>query len=159
MPGSLQGPGFAPTATGYCLCPGQEPRQEKLSILPLLHSEASEEVPDRAPLGKCPGAPAFTSWRVFPPQKYNADYDLSARQGADTLAFMSLLEEKLLPVLVSVPRPPSVHGQRGRGRGTAPSPPGLEQHGDQKPTGVGQVHWLRPASAFVFARCRYILSG
>ncbi|XP_022277005.2 metaxin-1 isoform X1 [Canis lupus baileyi] len=35
-----------------------------------------------------------------PPQKYNADYDLSARQGADTLAFMSLLEEKLLPVLI-----------------------------------------------------------
>ncbi|XP_025237719.1 LOW QUALITY PROTEIN: metaxin-1 [Theropithecus gelada] len=33
-------------------------------------------------------------------EKYNADYDLSARQGADTLAFMSLLEEKLLPVLV-----------------------------------------------------------
>ncbi|KAM8949337.1 metaxin-1 isoform 2-T2 [Lycaon pictus] len=32
-------------------------------------------------------------------EKYNADYDLSARQGADTLAFMSLLEEKLLPVL------------------------------------------------------------
>uniref|UniRef100_A0ABI7X0B2 Metaxin-1 n=1 Tax=Felis catus TaxID=9685 RepID=A0ABI7X0B2_FELCA len=32
--------------------------------------------------------------------KYNADYDLSARQGADTLAFMSLLEEKLLPVLI-----------------------------------------------------------
>lgn len=34
-------------------------------------------------------------------QKYNADYDLSAAQGADTLAFVSLLEEKLLPVLVS----------------------------------------------------------
>ncbi|XP_067395288.1 metaxin-1 isoform X2 [Emydura macquarii macquarii] len=33
-------------------------------------------------------------------QKYNADYDLSARQGADTLAFVSLLEEKLLPVLM-----------------------------------------------------------
>ncbi|XP_075418809.1 metaxin-1 isoform X2 [Tenrec ecaudatus] len=33
-------------------------------------------------------------------QKYNADYDLSARQRADTLAFMSLLEEKLLPVLI-----------------------------------------------------------
>ncbi|XP_052587888.1 metaxin-1 [Peromyscus californicus insignis] len=33
-------------------------------------------------------------------EKYNADYDLSARQGADTLAFMSLLEEKLLPVLI-----------------------------------------------------------
>lgn len=51
-----------------------------------------------------------TSW-AFPPQKYNADYDLSARQGADTLAFMSLLEEKLLPVLVSAPRPPSILGQ------------------------------------------------
>ncbi|XP_062453879.1 metaxin-1 isoform X2 [Rhea pennata] len=33
-------------------------------------------------------------------QKYNADYDLSAKQGADTLAFVSLLEEKLLPVLI-----------------------------------------------------------
>uniref|UniRef100_A0A8D0HFT9 Metaxin-1 n=1 Tax=Sphenodon punctatus TaxID=8508 RepID=A0A8D0HFT9_SPHPU len=33
-------------------------------------------------------------------QKYNADYDLSARQGADTLAFMSLLQGKLLPVLI-----------------------------------------------------------
>nr|XP_058165792.1 metaxin-1 isoform X2 [Dasypus novemcinctus] len=32
-------------------------------------------------------------------EKYNADYDLSARQGADTLAFMSLVE-KLLPVLI-----------------------------------------------------------
>lgn len=56
------------------------------------------------------------------PQKYNADYDLSARQGADTLAFMSLLEEKLLPVLVSVPRTPSVHGQWGRGPGTHTRP-------------------------------------
>ncbi|CAL8288298.1 unnamed protein product [Merluccius merluccius] len=33
-------------------------------------------------------------------QKYNADYDLSAREGADTLAFTSLLEEKLLPALM-----------------------------------------------------------
>ncbi|XP_064257636.1 metaxin-1 [Passer domesticus] len=33
-------------------------------------------------------------------QKYNADYDLSATQSADTLAFVSLLEEKLLPVLI-----------------------------------------------------------
>uniref|UniRef100_A0A8C4U155 Metaxin-1 n=1 Tax=Falco tinnunculus TaxID=100819 RepID=A0A8C4U155_FALTI len=35
-------------------------------------------------------------------QKYNADYDLSATQGADTLAFVSLLEEKLLPVLIHI---------------------------------------------------------
>ncbi|XP_069506229.1 metaxin-1 [Ambystoma mexicanum] len=33
-------------------------------------------------------------------QKYNADYDLSATQGADTLAFVSLLEEKLLPAYI-----------------------------------------------------------
>ncbi|KAK1795230.1 hypothetical protein P4O66_010417 [Electrophorus voltai] len=32
-------------------------------------------------------------------QKYNADYDLSAKEGADTLAFISLLEEKLVPAL------------------------------------------------------------
>ncbi|XP_051901589.1 metaxin-1b isoform X1 [Pristis pectinata] len=34
-------------------------------------------------------------------QKYNADYGLSATQGADTMAFSSLIEEKLLPALVS----------------------------------------------------------
>ncbi|XP_078060540.1 metaxin-1-like [Mustelus asterias] len=33
-------------------------------------------------------------------QKYNADYGLSATQGADTLAFASLIEEKLLPALI-----------------------------------------------------------
>jgi len=34
-------------------------------------------------------------------QKYNADYDLSAKEGADSLAFISLLEEKLMPALVT----------------------------------------------------------
>ncbi|XP_051577214.1 metaxin-1-like [Myxocyprinus asiaticus] len=33
-------------------------------------------------------------------QKYNADYDLSAKEGADTLAFISLLEKRLLPALI-----------------------------------------------------------
>ncbi|MEQ2273464.1 metaxin 1, partial [Xenotaenia resolanae] len=33
-------------------------------------------------------------------QKYNADYDLSAKEGADSLAFISLLEEKLIPALI-----------------------------------------------------------
>ncbi|XP_076842845.1 metaxin-1a isoform X2 [Brachyhypopomus gauderio] len=33
-------------------------------------------------------------------QKYNADYDLSAKEGADTLAFISLLEEKLIPAQI-----------------------------------------------------------
>ncbi|XP_030323768.1 metaxin-3 isoform X3 [Calypte anna] len=33
-------------------------------------------------------------------QKYNADYQLSAKQGADTLAYIALLEEKLLPALL-----------------------------------------------------------
>lgn len=33
-------------------------------------------------------------------QKYNADFDLSAKEGADSLAFVSLMEEKLMPALV-----------------------------------------------------------
>ncbi|XP_075397331.1 metaxin-3 isoform X3 [Tenrec ecaudatus] len=33
-------------------------------------------------------------------QKYNADYCLSAKQGADTLAYIALLEEKLLPAVL-----------------------------------------------------------
>ncbi|XP_018614541.1 metaxin-3 isoform X2 [Scleropages formosus] len=33
-------------------------------------------------------------------QRYNADYELSARQGADTMAYMALLEEKLRPALL-----------------------------------------------------------
>ncbi|XP_014114313.1 PREDICTED: metaxin-3 isoform X4 [Pseudopodoces humilis] len=32
--------------------------------------------------------------------RYNADYDLSAKEGADTLAYIALLEEKLLPALL-----------------------------------------------------------
>lgn len=36
----------------------------------------------------------------FSSQKYNADYDLSAKEGADSLAFISLMEEKLIPALV-----------------------------------------------------------
>lgn len=79
-------------------------------------------------------APASTSWGTFPPQKYNADYDLSARQGADTLAFMSLLEEKLLPVLVSVPGPAEFMASEGGGPAPPHGPSGLQQHGDPKPT-------------------------
>ncbi|XP_030049085.1 metaxin-3 isoform X1 [Microcaecilia unicolor] len=33
-------------------------------------------------------------------KKYNADYDLSAKEGADTLAYIALLEEKLLPAVL-----------------------------------------------------------
>lgn len=33
-------------------------------------------------------------------QKFNADFDLSAREGADSLAFISLMEEKLTPALI-----------------------------------------------------------
>ncbi|XP_072317045.1 metaxin-1-like [Eucyclogobius newberryi] len=33
-------------------------------------------------------------------QKYNADFDLSAKEGADSLAFISLIQEKLLPALI-----------------------------------------------------------
>ncbi|KAF5923251.1 hypothetical protein HPG69_012341 [Diceros bicornis minor] len=33
-------------------------------------------------------------------QKYNADYELSTKQGADTLAYIALLEKKLLPAVL-----------------------------------------------------------
>uniref|UniRef100_H3CL01 Metaxin n=1 Tax=Tetraodon nigroviridis TaxID=99883 RepID=H3CL01_TETNG len=33
-------------------------------------------------------------------QKFNADFDLSAKEGADSLAFISLIEEKLRPALL-----------------------------------------------------------
>ncbi|XP_056300029.1 metaxin-1a [Pseudoliparis swirei] len=36
----------------------------------------------------------------FRKQKYNADVDLSAKEAADSLAFVSLLEEKLKPALI-----------------------------------------------------------
>lgn len=35
------------------------------------------------------------------PQRFNADYELTARQGADTMAYIALLEEKLRPALVT----------------------------------------------------------
>lgn len=40
---------------------------------------------------------------VFLFQKFNADYDLSAKEGADSLAFISLMDEKLKPALVRLP--------------------------------------------------------
>lgn len=52
----------------------------------------------------------FSAWKVlcdcsvsvscFYWQKYNADYELSAKEGADTLAYIALLEEKLHPAMV-----------------------------------------------------------
>ncbi|KAM4808769.1 metaxin-3 [Rhinophrynus dorsalis] len=36
----------------------------------------------------------------FRKQKYNADYLLSAKEGSDTLAYIALLEERLLPALL-----------------------------------------------------------
>lgn len=35
-------------------------------------------------------------------QRFNADYELTARQGADTMAYIALLEEKLRPALVKL---------------------------------------------------------
>lgn len=34
-------------------------------------------------------------------QRFNADYELTAREGADTMAYIALLEEKLRPALVN----------------------------------------------------------
>ncbi|KAJ8335209.1 hypothetical protein SKAU_G00408480 [Synaphobranchus kaupii] len=65
--------------------------------------------PWRSPTGSLPALKTSEEGSVSQPskiiihlrkQKYNADYDLSAKEGADTLAFISLLEEKLLPALI-----------------------------------------------------------
>ncbi|XP_051991557.1 metaxin-1-like isoform X2 [Xyrauchen texanus] len=65
--------------------------------------------PWRSPTGTLPALKTREEGSISQPskiiihlrkQKYNADYDLSAKEGADTLAFVSLLEEKLLPALV-----------------------------------------------------------
>lgn len=60
--------------------------------------------------GKCPIVhnvpfmPCFAKLILFcyltVSQRFNADYELTARQGADTLAYIALLEEKLRPALV-----------------------------------------------------------
>lgn len=103
--------------------------------------------------------PASTPWGTFPPQKYNADYDLSARQGADTLAFMSLLEEKLLPVLVSVPGPAEFVASEGGAPAPHMAPLACNSMGIRSPPQVGHVHGLRPASPFPCLRSRYIRFG
>lgn len=38
---------------------------------------------------------------LCPTQNFNADYQLTAKQGADTLAFVSLVHSKLYPAIVS----------------------------------------------------------
>uniref|UniRef100_A0A673ILU2 Metaxin-1 n=1 Tax=Sinocyclocheilus rhinocerous TaxID=307959 RepID=A0A673ILU2_9TELE len=67
--------------------------------------------PWRSPTGTLPALKTREGGSISQPskiiihlrkQKYNADYDLSAKEGADTLAFVSLLEEKLLPALVRI---------------------------------------------------------
>lgn len=51
-----------------------------------------------------------TKISLCPEQRFNADYELSAKQGADTMAYIALLEEKLCPALVSASaRPEKVH--------------------------------------------------
>lgn len=106
-------------ATGWA--EARSPQQAKLPILPLL---CSGLVWGTIPSESVPCTPLVFTSQTFLPQKYNADYDLSARQGADTLAFMSLLEEKLLPVLVSTSGP-SMNSLPGERRQTHIS----EQHG------------------------------
>ncbi|XP_018620341.1 metaxin-1a [Scleropages formosus] len=65
--------------------------------------------PWRSPTGSLPALKTHGEGSLSQPnkiiihlrkQKYNADYDLSAKEGADSLAFISLLEEKLLPALI-----------------------------------------------------------
>uniref|UniRef100_K7FM71 Metaxin-1 n=1 Tax=Pelodiscus sinensis TaxID=13735 RepID=K7FM71_PELSI len=79
------------------------------------------------------------------PPRYNADYDLSGKQGADTLAFVSLLEEKLLPALVSGIRRcsgSSPAGARGWSSWTSPYPPLLPGPGAAACRALGGVPGL-----------------
>uniref|UniRef100_A0A2K6GEC4 Metaxin 3 n=1 Tax=Propithecus coquereli TaxID=379532 RepID=A0A2K6GEC4_PROCO len=67
--------------------------------LPSVHSESLVVMA----YAKFSGAPLKVNvidntWRGS--RKYNADYELSAKQGADTLAYIALLEEKLLPAVL-----------------------------------------------------------
>lgn len=117
---AVPGPG-GPSRKDSLLCPRYTRRQ---------CGGTGQDAPEKGPAGR-----QHQLTVAFPPQKFNADYDLSARQGADTLAFMSLLEEKLLPVLVSAPRPPRVAGQWGRGQG------------HHRPPQTPQPHPLQPGSS------------
>ncbi|XP_021448799.2 metaxin-1 [Oncorhynchus mykiss] len=65
--------------------------------------------PWRSPTGSLPALKTRENGSLSQPsdiiihlrkQKYNADFDLSAKEEADTLAFISLLEEKRMPALV-----------------------------------------------------------
>lgn len=72
-----------------------------------MRSQLSEPLPPCAVIGGLPARRSGTrtqqeSGLLF--QKFNADFDLSAKEGADSLAFISLMEEKLRPALVR-PRP------------------------------------------------------
>uniref|UniRef100_A0A8C7FU25 Metaxin 1a n=1 Tax=Oncorhynchus kisutch TaxID=8019 RepID=A0A8C7FU25_ONCKI len=64
--------------------------------------------PWRSPTGSLPALKTRKNGSLSQPsdiiihlrkQKYNADFDLSAKEEVDTLAFISLLEEKLMPAL------------------------------------------------------------
>uniref|UniRef100_A0A8C7FSZ5 Metaxin 1a n=1 Tax=Oncorhynchus kisutch TaxID=8019 RepID=A0A8C7FSZ5_ONCKI len=71
--------------------------------------------PWRSPTGSLPALKTRKNGSLSQPsdiiihlrkQKYNADFDLSAKEEVDTLAFISLLEEKLMPALVRITHAP-----------------------------------------------------
>ncbi|KAM7080247.1 metaxin-1 isoform 1-T1 [Ciconia maguari] len=105
-----EGRGPSPAAEGAGLLCQELPRAQtyaRFTGAPLkVHRVTS---PWRSPSGRLPALKTQDEGTIsktqqiithLRKQKYNADYDLSATQGADTLAFVSLLEEKLLPVLI-----------------------------------------------------------
>lgn len=82
--------------------------QEPTSILNFLRKQVRDEAYHRAPLSY----DVFRTITIVAPvvlmifidvsffQRFNADYELSAREGADTMAYIALLDEKLRPALV-----------------------------------------------------------
>uniref|UniRef100_A0A5F8H8A7 Metaxin 3 n=1 Tax=Monodelphis domestica TaxID=13616 RepID=A0A5F8H8A7_MONDO len=69
------------------------------SVCPLRVSGGSGDVPILTSEDNIVSQPAKIL-NFLRKQKYNADYQLSAKQGADTLAYIALLEEKLLPAVL-----------------------------------------------------------
>lgn len=80
--------------------------QEPASILNFLRKQARDKAYHHASLFydvfKTVVAPVvvmiFIDVSFF--QRFNADYELSAREGADTMAYIALIDEKLRPALV-----------------------------------------------------------
>lgn len=83
------------------LC-GDTAVQEPTQILNFLRKQVSVPASSACVLNCLAKSINLYIYFFFFKQRFNADYELTARQGADTMAYIALLEEKLRPALVSL---------------------------------------------------------